>query len=70
MPLRFPSALRGFFARASVKLGIEPVGPAGTGVGQDGLQAMVVMEPLKEQILQSDPGGKEALIEAEVPQDR
>ena len=50
------------FAR---ELAIEPVGAAGAGVGDDGLEAMVVVDPLKEQIPEGDQRGKQALIEGE-----
>lgn len=45
------------------ELGVEPVGPARPGVGEDGIEGMVVVEPLKEQIPEGDEGGKEPFIE-------
>jgi len=47
------------------ELGIELVGAAAPGVGQDGLEGMVVVEPLKEQIPEGDQGSKQTLIEGE-----
>jgi len=45
------------------ELGIEPVGPPGSGVGQDSIEGMVVVEPLKEQVPEGDQRRKETLIE-------
>jgi len=47
------------------ELGIEPVSPAGSDVGEDGIEGMVVVQPLKEQIPEGDQWGKEPLIEGE-----
>ena len=52
------------------ELGIEPVGPTGPGVAEDGLEGMVVMEPLKEQIPEGDQWGKEPFIEGELLEGR
>lgn len=51
------------FAR---ELGIEPVGAASPDIGQDGIEGMVVVEPLKEQVPEGDERGKETLIEGEL----
>jgi hypothetical protein len=44
------------------ELGIDPVGAAGPGVGDNGLEGMVVLEPLKEQIPEGDQRSEESLI--------
>ena len=44
---------------------MDPVRPAGPGIGQDGIERMVVIEPLEEEIPEGDQGGKKPLIEGE-----
>jgi len=37
--------------------GIKAVGAAGPGVGEDGVQAVIIVQALKEQVPEGDQGG-------------
>ncbi len=47
------------------QLAMETMGSASPGVGQDGLEGVIVVEPLKEQIPEGDQRSEEALVEGQ-----
>jgi hypothetical protein len=44
---------------------METMGSAGAGVGDDGLEGVIGVEPLKEQIPESDQRGEKTLVKGE-----